>query len=55
MAGLAQKNGAVMSFVRIAERPEQLHAARIATGGADAVVGCDVVTKDVPPMSVVGA
>jgi len=44
MAGLAQKNGAVMSFVRIAERPEQLHAARIATGGADAVVGCDVVT-----------
>jgi indolepyruvate ferredoxin oxidoreductase len=44
MAGLAQKNGAVMSFVRIAERPEQLHAARIATGGADAIVGCDVVT-----------
>ncbi|HSH08280.1 MAG TPA: indolepyruvate ferredoxin oxidoreductase family protein [Burkholderiales bacterium] len=44
MAGLAQKNGAVMSFVRIAERPEQLHAARIATGGADAVLGCDIVT-----------
>jgi len=44
MAGLAQKNGAVMSFVRIAERPEQLHAARIAVGGADAVLGCDIVT-----------
>ncbi len=44
MAGLAQKNGAVMSFVRIAARPEQLHAARIAIGGADAVVGCDIVT-----------
>ncbi|MDA0226197.1 MAG: indolepyruvate ferredoxin oxidoreductase family protein, partial [Proteobacteria bacterium] len=44
MAGLAQKNGAVMSFVRIADRPEQLHAARIAVGGADAVIGCDIVT-----------
>ncbi|HEY5635668.1 MAG TPA: indolepyruvate ferredoxin oxidoreductase family protein [Burkholderiales bacterium] len=44
MAGLAQKNGAVMSFVRIADRPEQLHAARISVGGADAVIGCDIVT-----------
>jgi len=44
MAGLAQKNGAVLSFIRIAEHPEQLHAPRIATGGAAAVIGGDLVT-----------
>ena len=43
MAGLAQKNGAVMSFVRLARRVEDLHAPRIATGGAHAVLGCDLV------------
>jgi len=37
--GLAQKNGAVMSHVRLAPAPEQLHAVRIAPGGADLVVG----------------
>jgi len=31
MAGLAQKNGAVLSFVRIARDPALLHAPRIAT------------------------
>jgi indolepyruvate ferredoxin oxidoreductase len=44
MAGLAQKNGAVLSFIRIAEHPEQLHAPRLATGGAHAVIGGDLVT-----------
>jgi indolepyruvate ferredoxin oxidoreductase len=34
MTGLAQKGGAVMSHVRLAERQEQLHSARIATGEA---------------------
>ncbi len=43
MAGLAQKGGAVWSHVRIADRPEQLHAARIAAGEANAVIGCDLV------------
>jgi len=43
MAGLAQKGGAVWSHVRIADRPESLHAARIAAGEANAVIGCDLV------------
>ena len=41
--GLAQKNGAVMSHVRLAPKPEDLHAVRIAAGGADLVLGCDMV------------
>ncbi|WP_300454612.1 indolepyruvate ferredoxin oxidoreductase family protein [Accumulibacter sp.] len=43
MTGLAQKFGAVFSHLRIADRPEDLHAARIATGEADAVIGGDLV------------
>ncbi|HVL56487.1 MAG TPA: indolepyruvate ferredoxin oxidoreductase family protein, partial [Burkholderiaceae bacterium] len=43
MAGLAQKGGAVFSHVRIAHRPEQLYATRIATGEADLLIGCDLV------------
>ena len=43
MAGLAQKNGAVMSFLRFAHTPEKLYAPRIGVAGADAVLGCDVV------------
>jgi indolepyruvate ferredoxin oxidoreductase len=43
MTGLAQKNGAVLSHVRIALRPEDIHAVRIASGGADLVLGCDMV------------
>jgi indolepyruvate ferredoxin oxidoreductase len=43
MAGLAQKGGAVYSHMRIAERPEGIHAIRIAAGGADLVLGGDMV------------
>ncbi|HEY0876951.1 MAG TPA: indolepyruvate ferredoxin oxidoreductase family protein [Zeimonas sp.] len=43
MAGLAQKNGAVMSFVRFAEAGSALYAPRIGVAGADAVLGCDLV------------
>ncbi len=43
MTGLAQKNGAVLSHIRIADRPEDIFAARIAVGEADAVIGCDIV------------
>lgn len=42
--GLAQKNGAVMSHIRIAARPEDLHAVRISAGGANLLLGCDMVT-----------
>jgi indolepyruvate ferredoxin oxidoreductase len=44
MTGLAQKNGAVVSHVRIAEAPEQLFATRIAAGDADFVLACDILT-----------
>jgi len=43
MSGLAQKYGAVMSHVKLAENAGQLHAARLATGEASLVVGCDLV------------
>ena len=43
MAGLAQKNGAVMSFAKFALSPEHLHAPRIGSASADAVIGGDVV------------
>ena len=44
-AGLAQKYGAVTSHVRIATRPEDLHAVRIANGGADLLLGADLVVS----------
>jgi indolepyruvate ferredoxin oxidoreductase len=43
MAGLAQKGGAVMSHVRLAERPEAIHSARVSSGQADLVLGCDLM------------
>jgi indolepyruvate ferredoxin oxidoreductase len=43
MTGLAQKNGAVMSHVRIGRQPGDIHAVRIAAGEADCVIGCDMV------------
>jgi indolepyruvate ferredoxin oxidoreductase len=44
MTGMSQKNGAVTSHVRIAPRQEDLRAQRIATGEADLVLGCDMLT-----------
>ena len=43
MTGLAQKGGAVVSHVRIAEKPEDIHAVRISAGSAKLVLGCDLV------------
>jgi len=45
MSGLAQKYGAVMSHVRIAANPEQVHVARLGTGDARLVLGCDLVVS----------
>jgi len=44
MTGLAQKNGSVVSHVRIADQPEQLYATRIAAGEAKLVLACDILT-----------
>jgi indolepyruvate ferredoxin oxidoreductase len=43
MIGLAQKGGAVMTHLRLAARPEEITAIRIAPGGADLLLGCDIV------------
>ncbi len=43
MAGLAQKGGAVFSHIRIGERPDAIHAIRVAAGRADLVLGGDMV------------
>ncbi|WP_045737767.1 indolepyruvate ferredoxin oxidoreductase family protein [Xanthomonas sp. MUS 060] len=40
--GLAQKGGAVTTHVRLARRPEQLHAVRITAGEANLLLGCDM-------------
>jgi len=45
MSGLAQKYGAVMSHVRIAAEAADLHTARLDTGGAKVVLGCDLVVS----------
>ncbi|PWE30674.1 indolepyruvate ferredoxin oxidoreductase family protein [Maritimibacter sp. 55A14] len=44
MAGLAQKGGAVHIHCRLAERPADISAIRVATGEADCVIGGDLVT-----------
>jgi indolepyruvate ferredoxin oxidoreductase len=43
MTGLAQKGGAVVSHVRLAPKPEDLHSVRLSAGGAQLVLGCDLV------------
>ena len=44
MVGLAQKNGAVVTHLKIAAKSEDIAAVRIAAGGADLILGCDLVT-----------
>ncbi|WP_229262703.1 indolepyruvate ferredoxin oxidoreductase family protein [Duganella radicis] len=44
MTGMSQKNGSVTSHVKIARTPEHLRAQRIATGEADVILGCDMLT-----------
>ena len=43
MTGLAQKGGAVLSHLRIAPRPDDIQTVRIAPGGAQLLLGCDLV------------
>ncbi|MDI3335931.1 indolepyruvate ferredoxin oxidoreductase family protein [Defluviimonas aestuarii] len=45
MAGLAQKGGAVNIHLRLAEKPEDINAIRVATGEADCVIGGDLVVS----------
>jgi indolepyruvate ferredoxin oxidoreductase len=45
MAGLSQKNGAVVTHLKIAARAEDISSIRVAAGGADLLLGCDIVTS----------
>ena len=46
--GIAQKNGAVLSHVRIARDALSLHAPRVAMANADLVLGCDMMVAASP-------
>jgi len=46
--GMAQKGGAVISHVRIGANPEALHAVRLGAGGANLLLGCDLVVSASP-------
>ncbi len=45
MIGLAQKGGAVLSHLRVANRPEEVHVPRIASHSADLILGGDLVVS----------
>ena len=45
MAGLAQKGGAVHIHLRLADRPEDISAVRVATAEAHALIGGDLVVS----------
>lgn len=45
MAGLAQKGGAVLVHCRLANKPEDISAIRVATGECDALIGGDLVVS----------
>lgn len=46
--GLAQKFGAVVSHVRIAQQQQHINAVRISQGDADLLLGCDLVVSAMP-------
>jgi indolepyruvate ferredoxin oxidoreductase len=48
MTGIAQKGGAVFSHVRLCDDPAAIHAPRIATGEADAILGGDAIVSASP-------
>ncbi|MCI2398797.1 indolepyruvate ferredoxin oxidoreductase family protein [Aliiroseovarius subalbicans] len=45
MAGLAQKGGAVLVHLRLANRPADISAIRVATGECDALIGGELVVS----------
>ena len=50
--GFAQKFGPVLSYIRIAPQPADIHQVRIETARADALIGCDLVVSSSPKASV---
>ncbi len=50
--GLSQKNGAVVAHIKLAPSPADIHVARIPDGGANLLLGCDMVaaTASIPKL-----
>ncbi len=49
--GFAQKFGPVLSYIRLAEDPANIHQVRIEPARADALIGCDLVVSSSPKAS----
>jgi indolepyruvate ferredoxin oxidoreductase len=49
--GFAQKFGPVLSFIRLSNKPNDIHQVRIDQGAADALIGCDIVVSSSPKAS----
>ena len=45
MVGISQKNGAVVTHLKIGATPEDIAAVRVARGSADLILGCDLITS----------
>lgn len=43
MAGLAQKGGSVVAHLKVAAKAQDIQTIRVAAGGADLVLGCDMI------------
>jgi len=50
--GFAQKFGPVLSYLRIAEQPDNINQVRIEPARADALIGCDLVVSSSPKASI---
>ena len=46
--GAAQKGGAVVSHIKVANHPEELHSVELGAGSADLLLGCDLVVSASP-------
>lgn len=49
--GFAQKFGPVISYLRLAPKPEDIHQVRTDRASADALIGCDLVVSTAPKAS----
>lgn len=43
--GVAQKGGAVLSHIKIASKPEEIHSVKVGKNNADLILGCDMVVS----------
>ena len=49
--GFAQKFGTVLSYIRLAEKPQDINQVRIEQATANSVIGCDIVVSSSPKAS----